>query len=160
MEQEKKSVKIIPYEDSYRDAFRDINYQWLTQYFEVTEYDQPFFENPRKEILEKKGYIFLASLENEIVGSVALERITDKEYTLAKMGVKSGFQGLRIGQLLMDKAVEKAEELNLESLVLYTNHQLVQALNLYSKYGFRFERFENPLVERATIKMVKKLVLP
>jgi len=158
MKREKTNVQIIPYEDSHRVAFRDINYQWLTQYFEVTEYDKPFFENPRKEILDKSGYIFLASLENEIVGSVALERITDKQYTLAKMGVKSGFQGLRIGQLLMDKSLEKAEELNLESLVLYTNHQLVQALNLYCKYGFRFERLKNPLVERATIKMVKKFM--
>ena len=158
MKREKTNVQIIPYENSHRDAFMDINYQWLTQYFEVTAYDKPFFENPRKEILDKSGYIFLASLENEIVGSVALERITDKQYTLAKMGVKPGFQGLRIGQLLMDKALEKAEELNLESLVLYTNHQLFQALNLYSKYGFRFEKLENQLVERATIKMVKKFV--
>ncbi|MEJ4087493.1 GNAT family N-acetyltransferase [Galbibacter orientalis] len=97
MKREKTNVQIIPYENSHRDAFMDINYQWLTQYFEVTAYDKPFFENPRKEILDKSGYIFLASLENEIVGSVALERITDKQYTLAKMGVKPGFQGLRIG---------------------------------------------------------------
>ncbi|EIJ37578.1 acetyltransferase [Galbibacter orientalis DSM 19592] len=156
MKREKTDVQIIPYEDSHRNAFRDINYQWLTQYFEITAYDKPFFENPRKEILDKSGYIFLASLKNEIVGSFALEKVTDKEYTLAKMGVKPGFQRLRIGQLLMEKALKKAEELNLDSLVLYTNHQLVQALNLYCKYGFRFERLENPLVERATIKMEKK----
>ena len=158
MKREKTNVKIIPYEDSHRDAFREINYQWLTRYFEVTDYDKSFFENPRKEILEKNGYIYLASIENEIVGCVALERTTGKAYTLAKMGVKPGFRGLRIGQLLMDKALEKAQELNLDSLVLYTNHQLVQALNLYCKYRFRFERLENPLVERATIKMVKKFV--
>lgn len=160
MKRDKTNVQIIPYEDSHRIAFKDINYQWLAQYFEVTDYDKAFFENPRKKILDENGYIFLASFENEIAGSIALERITDKEYTLAKMGVKPGFQGLKIGQLLMDKALEKAEELNLDSLVLYTNHQLFQALNLYSKYGFRFEKLENPLVERATIKMVKKFVYP
>jgi ribosomal protein S18 acetylase RimI-like enzyme len=94
-------------------------------------------------------------LEGEIIGSVALEKVTDKEYTLAKMGVKPGYRGLKVGQLLMEVALRKTKELKLDSLVLFTNHQLVQALNLYSKYGFRFTRLENPLVERATIKMVR-----
>ena len=159
MKQKQTNVQIIPYNDSHKEAFRAINYQWLTQFFEITSYDKPFFDNPRKEILNKNGFIFLAAIENEIVGSVALERISDKEYTLTKMGVKQGFQGLRIGQLLMEKALRKAEELNLDSLVLYTNHKLVQALNLYCKYGFRFKKLENPLVERATIKMVKEFVI-
>lgn len=150
-----QDIDIIEYKDSYKEDFRQINYQWLESYFEVTDLDKRFFDDPRKEILEKEGFIYLARLEGEIIGSVALEKITDKEYTLAKMGVKPGYRGLKVGQLLMEVALKKTKELKLDSLVLFTNHQLVQALNLYSKYGFRFTRLENPLVERATIKMVR-----
>lgn len=150
-----QDIDIIEYKDSYKEDFRQINYQWLESYFEVTDLDKRFFDDPKKEILVKEGFIYLASLEGEIIGSVALEKITDKEYTLAKMGVKPGYRGLKVGQLLMEVALKKRKELKLDSLVLFTNHQLVQALNLYCKNGFRFTRLENPLVERATIKMVR-----
>ena len=72
MKRDKTNVQIIPYEDSHRIAFKDINYQWLAQYFEVTDYDKAFFENPRKKILDENGYIFLASPSTKTVEFVFL----------------------------------------------------------------------------------------
>ncbi len=146
-------VKIIPYQDQYKADFRAINYEWLEKYFEVTALDKKFFDNPRQEIINCGGYIYLASYKQKIIGSVALERINDKEFTLAKMGVNKNYQGKKVGQLLLEKALAKAKELNLESLVLYTNHSLVSALNLYTKYKFKFVPVNNAAFSRATVKM-------
>lgn len=99
----------------------------------------------------------MAVFNEKIIGSVALERINDKEYTLAKMGVKPAYQGKKVGRLLLETAINKAQELNLESLFLYTNHQLVSALNLYLKYGFKFMPVNNAAFDRATVKMQLKL---
>lgn len=112
--------------------------------------------HPSKEIIDKGGYIYLALLDHKIIGSIALERITDKEYVLTKMGVAPNYQGRRIGHLLIEKALQKPNKLGLESLILYTNHRLVGALNLYGKYGFKFVEIDNSAFERATIKMQLK----
>ncbi|MDB2606637.1 GNAT family N-acetyltransferase, partial [Zobellia sp.] len=99
------------------------------------------------------GYIYLAFIDGKVVGSIGLERINDKEYALTKMGVKPNYQGKKIGSFLMEKALQKARELNLNSFVLYTNQELIGALNLYIKYGFRFVKLDYTSFKRATIKM-------
>jgi ribosomal protein S18 acetylase RimI-like enzyme len=149
-------VEIIPYQEKFKEAFREINYEWLEKFFEVTALDKKFFDNPSKEIIDKGGYIYLSLLDHKIIGSIALERVTDKEYALAKMRVKPNYQGRRVGQLLIEKALKKSNELDLESLILYTNHRLIGALNLYGKYGFKFVEVDNAAFERATIKMQLK----
>ncbi len=107
-------------------------------------------------IIDKKGFIYLAKYNNDIVGSVALERISDKQYALTRMGVESGYQGKQIGQLLIEIAIEKCIELKLESVVLYTNQVLTNALNLYFKNGFRIVQLDYVPYKRVTIKMELK----
>ncbi len=152
-----ETVKIIPYQDKYKADFKALNYEWLENFFEVTALDKKFFDNPTQEIIICGGYIYLAVLDQKIIGSVALEKINNKEYTLAKMAVKPAYQGKKVGKLLLETAIKKAKILNLESLILYTNHRLVSALNLYTKYGFKFVPVNNAAFERATVKMQLKL---
>jgi ribosomal protein S18 acetylase RimI-like enzyme len=147
------NVEIIPYEEEYKEDFRKINYGWIEQHFEVTDLDRKAFNNPQAEILDKGGFIFLARIQGLVVGSVALEKIKDSKYALTRMGVYPEHQGKKIGQALMDAAIGKAIELRASSVVLYTNQQLVSALNLYFKNGFRVVPLDNVPYKRATIKM-------
>jgi N-acetylglutamate synthase-like GNAT family acetyltransferase len=151
-------LEIIRYREEFKDSFRAINYEWIEQYFEVTELDKQAFDNPEKAIVDKGGFIYLAMYENTIIGSVALERISNKQYVLTKMGVKPGFQGMKVGQSLIETAIEKCKELELESVILYTNHILINALNLYCKNGFRFVALDYVQYVRATIKMELKFL--
>lgn len=122
-------------------------------YFEVTELDKKAFNNPKTEIIDKRGYIYLAKYGNKIIGSVALERISDQQYALTRMGVDADYQGNKIGQLLMDTAINKCKELQLNSVVLYTNQVLISALNLYFNNGFKVVELDYVPYERGTIKM-------
>ena len=72
------------------------------------------------------------------------------------MGVQPGFQGMKVGQSLMDVAIDKCKEMELESVVLYTNHVLINALNLYIKNGFKFVTLDDVPYKRAKIKMELK----
>lgn len=151
-------VQIIPYQEAFKEAFRNLNYEWIEKYFEVTELDKKAFDNPQQEIIDKTGFVFLALYENQIVGSVALEKITNRQYALTRMGVDPGYQGKKIGQSLMETAIEKAKELGLSSIILYTNQKLVNALNLYFKNGFKVVPLDDVPYTRATIKMELKIV--
>jgi N-acetylglutamate synthase-like GNAT family acetyltransferase len=150
------NIKIISHKEEFNKDFKEINYEWLEKYFTITELDKKAFNNPKKEILDKEGYIYLAIHNNTPIGSVALEKINDKQYALTRMGVKSEYQGKKVGQSLMKIAIEKCNELKLESVVLYTNQILINALNLYFQNGFKIVELDYVPYERATIKMKLK----
>ena len=146
-------VRIILYREEFKDIFRKINYEWIEKYFQVTDLDKKAFDNPQTEIIDKEGFIFLAQYEDQIVGSAALEKITNQQYALTRMSVDVNYQGKKIGQFLIETAIKKAKELNVNSIVLYTNQNLISALNLYFKNGFRAVPLDYVPYKRATIKM-------
>ena len=68
-------------------------------------------------------------------------------------GVSKNYKGKGVGRLLMEAAISKSKALELNSLVLYTNQVLVNALNLYFKNGFKIVPLDYVPYKRATIKM-------
>lgn len=147
------TTEIISYNDDLKEMLKIINYEWLEKYFQVTKLDKKAFDNPKEEIIDKDGYIYFARFNGEIVGSIALEKLSEKQFVLSRFGVKSGFQGKKIGKLLMDKVMEKANELKIASIILYTNHVLINALNMYYRYGFKAVPMDDVPYKRASIKM-------
>lgn len=153
-----EDLKIISFEEKYAEDFKKININWLKPLFEVTTSDKKALNNPVDEIINKNGYIFLAQIDQQIVGCVALEKVDHKIYMLSRMGVDSNYQGLKIGQNLIDVSINKAKELNAKKLFLYTSYQLVKAINLYFKNGFKAVPVGEAPVNRATLKLERSLM--
>jgi N-acetylglutamate synthase-like GNAT family acetyltransferase len=151
-------TEITDYKTEYREYFKVLNIEWIQKYFEVEPADEYVLSNPESAILEKGGHIFFAKNGSEIVGTCALLKVDEKICELAKMAVNEKFQNLGIGKLLMGKAIQKAKEMNLEKLVLYTNTSLAKALDIYYKYGFQVVPLDNHPTKRANIKMELKLL--
>lgn len=152
-----EDLKIIPFEEKYTVDFKRININWLKPLFEVTASDKKALNNPVDEIINKNGHIFLAQKNHKIIGCVAIEKIDKKTYMLSRMGVDPNYQGYKIGQKLMDLSLDKVRELKAKKLFLYTNHQLVKAINLYFKNGFRAVPVSQTPVNRATLKLERSL---
>ena len=134
----KSSVKIIDFDPKYADHFRDINYEWLEKYFEIEPYDRIVLENPINHIIKLGGFIFIALVDDQIAGTCALMKHTEKKYELAKMGVTEKFQNLGIGRKLVETAIEKTKQLDAEKLILGTSKCLKAANHLYQKMGFDY----------------------
>jgi GNAT superfamily N-acetyltransferase len=133
------NIQIVDYTSKYKLAFRDINEEWISEYFMMEPSDYKVLDDPEGYILEKGGYICVA-LDNAIpVGVCALIKMNDGEYDyeLAKMGVLPQFQGKGIGRLLGEAAISKAKELNATKIYLGSNATLKTALRLYQKLGFK-----------------------
>jgi DNA-binding MarR family transcriptional regulator/ribosomal protein S18 acetylase RimI-like enzyme len=153
----RESVDIIDYATELSSAFYDLNIEWLEAYFYVESHDKEVLENPQNYIIDNGGYIFFAKFNGEIVGTVAL--INEKEcYELSKMAVSPKYQGLKIGQKLMDKCIDFSREQGWRKIMLYSNRVLTPAINLYKKVGFQEVELEKDVYyERADIKMVLHL---
>lgn len=77
-------IKIIPFSDNLQDYIKILNYEWLEKYFRIEEGDRISLSNPKKEIIDKGGFIFYAKLEGEIVGTVSLLKKTESVSNSAK----------------------------------------------------------------------------
>jgi len=153
----RNTVEIISYKDKYADHFRDLNIEWLEKYFYVEEHDTEVLNNAKTYIIDNGGYIFFALIDGNVAGTVALMN-EPEGYELSKMAVSPEFQGLKIGQQLMQYCIDFAKGKNWTQLLLYSNTILENAIYIYRKYGFEEVKLEqNGPYQRGNIKMVLKL---
>lgn len=150
-------ITISQYTDAKKEAFKTLNYEWLEKYFAVEPVDEIMLSNPRKEIIDKGGYIFFAEDNDEIVGTVALINLGGSSFELGKMAVTEKVQGLGIGKRLMEHCLEFAKQNGAKKVLLYSNRKLGSAIHLYTKYGFVEVSVEPGHYQRADIKMEKML---
>ena len=129
-------IEIIDYSDEYARDFKQLNLEWLTQYNVTEQYDLEIINDPRGKILNKGGYIYLAKVEEKIIGTAGLANEGHSIFELIKMAVTPAFQGMGIGKILIQKCLNKARDIKAKKVFLYSNSQLTAAISLYKKYGF------------------------
>ncbi|WP_242627296.1 bifunctional helix-turn-helix transcriptional regulator/GNAT family N-acetyltransferase [Olivibacter jilunii] len=136
---ESKDVTIVKYNAVYHTAFKTLNEEWISTYFELEEADRQALENPDQYILNPGGKIFVALYRGEPVGVCALIKMNDPDYDyeLAKMAVSPKAQGKNIGYLLGQSAINEARKIGAKALYLESNTILKPAINLYYKLGFQ-----------------------
>lgn len=135
---ESKDVKIVEYEPKYQSAFKALNEEWISTFFEMEEADYKALDNPKEYILDKGGKIFVALYKNEPLGVCALIKMDDQNYDfeMAKMAVSPKAQGKNLGWLLGQAIIDSAKQLGASKIYLESNTILKPAINLYQKIGF------------------------
>jgi len=148
------SLKIIPFESRYACYFKDLNIAWLEKYFHVEPKDDVLLSDCENSILGVGGYIFMAEYKSEIVGCFSLIPYKENNYELGKMAVDPNYQGLKIGQKLLEYAIQFAKDNQWDVLTLYSSTKLPIALHIYRKYGFKHIELEKDLpYVRSDVKM-------
>lgn len=152
---ESKDVKIVEYEPKYQSAFKVLNEEWISTYFEMEETDYKSLDNPQEYILDKGGKILVALYKDEPLGVCALIKMNDENYDfeMAKMAVSPKAQGKNIGWLLGQAIINSAKELGASKLYLESNTILKPAINLYYKMGFERITGRPTPYKRANIQM-------
>ena len=133
----RSAIEVVPYAAEYAQAFRDINVAWIEEYFTMEQADYDALDHPDSYVLDKGGYIFVALFRGKPVGVVAMLKMPEDSYELAKMGVSSDAQGMGIGYKLGQAVIEKARSINAKRLYLESNTRLNPAIRLYYKLGFQ-----------------------
>lgn len=155
---ESKNVQIVDYESRYHSAFKSLNVEWISTYFEMEEADYKALDNPKEYILDKGGKILVALYDDEPVGVCALIKMNDTDFEMAKMAVSPKAQGKNIGFLLGEAIVKTAKELGASILYLESNTILKPAINLYYKLGFQKVAGLPTPYKRCNIQMELKLL--
>lgn len=117
-------------------AFRALNEEWISRYFVLEPMDHEQLGNPQS-ILERGGHIYLADVEGQSVGCVALIPRSNGVYELSKMAVSPEHRGLGLGRRILKHAIAEARRLGATSLSLGSNTKLESAVKLYESAGFQ-----------------------
>ncbi|MDN3584910.1 bifunctional helix-turn-helix transcriptional regulator/GNAT family N-acetyltransferase [Mucilaginibacter flavus] len=154
-ERESLKVKIVDYTADYKQAFRDLNEEWISKWFKMEGADYKALDNPESYILNRGGHILVALYNNKPAGVCALIKMDDPDYDyeMAKMAVSPTVQGKNIGFLLGNAIVEKAKSLGAKTIYLESNTILKPAINLYHKLGFNKVAARTSPYERSNIQM-------
>ncbi len=129
-------VEIVDFRPEHADAFRRMNLDWITQYWEVEDADLVYLDHPQEKILDPGGAILMALYEGEVVGTVALVPMGSGSYELAKMAVDQNARGKGIGWELGRAVLERAREVGATRVYLESNTILEPAINLYRNLVF------------------------
>ncbi|MDZ7650424.1 MAG: GNAT family N-acetyltransferase [Cytophagales bacterium] len=149
---ENSTIKVIEYKPEHQPWFEKFNRDWIEKFFWMEPVDFDVLQNPEEYIISKGGFIFMATYENEMAGTVALKFVSPGVYEFTKMSVDEKFQGKKIGKELSAAAIKKAQQLEAKKIVLYSNTKLISAIALYHKLGFVEVTLDGPY-KRSDIKM-------
>ncbi|ESU22670.1 gcn5-related n-acetyltransferase [Flavobacterium enshiense DK69] len=145
--------KIITYQPHYKQSFIDLNTAWLEEYFYVEPHDLDVFENIEDVVLKPGGEIFFCLVDDEVAGTVAMQKVSDTVYEMAKLAVDKKFQGQKLSNLLIDACIDFAKSKKAEKIMLLSSTKLIPALSLYRKYNFKETPMDETDYDRADIQM-------
>lgn len=138
------NIVFCDYQTEYKQAFYDLNAQWLERFFEIEPYDHQFLANPEASVINKGGRIIFAIHQSKAIATCALYPEKPGIYELCKMAVHPDYQALGIGETMVKAAIKAFQELKGETLFLESSSKLPNALRLYEKMGFVLQAQRKP----------------
>jgi ribosomal protein S18 acetylase RimI-like enzyme len=126
---------VVPYREEFRNAFAELNRDWIEKYFVLEEEDREVLSDPRGRILDRGGEVFFVLADGEVQGTCAVLR-HGADCEIAKMAVAPAARGRGFGDLLMEAAMAFAAELGVRRVIIVSNTSLEPAIRLYRKHGF------------------------
>ena len=130
-------MRIVDWDPALAPHFRDINAEWIEAMFELEDADRAVLDDPQGSIIDPGGAVlFVEAPRLGIIGTCALKPDGTGAFELTKMGVREEARGLKAGEFLLEKVIERAQAMGIEELYLLTNKKCAAAIHLYEKLGF------------------------
>ena len=131
-----KKYDLIEFSVQYSEAFKELNLEWIEEYFEPEKIDLELLADPQKYFIDAGGAILLVKTDDLIIGCCGLLKHSDKTYEISKMSVTPSFQGLGLGRAMLIEIVKIAKGLGAERIGIISNTILASAIGLYKSIGF------------------------
>lgn len=128
---------------------------WINSHWSLEPHDLEVLNDPDASILSQGGHIFVALVNGEPMGVVALCRMdgTEYDFELAKLAVDPEARGTGLGEKMCRTAPERARQSGAKKIFLESNTILKPTISLYRKLGFTELKEYHPAYERGDIQM-------
>lgn len=150
-------LRVVLFEDRHADAFRELNLDWIEEFFFVEDLDRRHLNYPRASFIDTGGAILMAERDRTVVGCCGLLKHEEGVYEVSKMAVDRQLRGAGIGRVLLDNVITHARAMGAYRLDILSNTCLEPAIGLYRNMGFREVPFESDAYQRGNIAMALDL---
>lgn len=138
----RQKMKIIPYQESFKDSIVDLILNIQTKEFgvPVTIKDQPDLLQISSFYIANKGNFWIAvNDDNEVVGTIALIDFGNNQGALRKMFVKKEYRGKEYGaaNALLTTLFDWCKQNTISDVYLGTVEILKASHRFYEKNGFQ-----------------------
>lgn len=134
------TIEIHPYINEYRDSVIDLICTIQRDEFAVniTLNDQPDLKKIESFYQNASGNFWMAFVNDELAGTIALLDIGNHQGALRKMFVKEKFRGKEygVGLLLLKTLLNWSKEKGYKEIFLGTTEKFLAAHRFYEKNGF------------------------
>ncbi|MEH6702946.1 GNAT family N-acetyltransferase [Parasphingorhabdus sp.] len=126
-----------------RQAFIELNRDWIEEYFVLEESDREQLEELETSILGKGGQIIVALLDDMVVGTGAIlpphhdPGDGRKWLEIVKMAARKDARGQGIGRKVLEALIGEGRAMGADAIWLETNAGLKAAIRLYERCGFQ-----------------------
>ena len=111
------------------------NDETIADYLAFQHYDDEI-DNPKSKYGWPNGRFYLATVNGEPAGCIALRKFDETNCEMKRLYVKPAFRGMGIASLLIQKLILDGRELGYLAMLLDTMPYLKDAIKLYRKIGF------------------------
>ncbi len=169
-------IEIIPIDDTQVAKLQTISKQTFQETFapvntaeNMTRYLEENFttEKMLKELVNPECLFFFAVKSNEVIGYLKLnigatqtELQESNTLEIERIYVQQVFHGKKVGQVLYEKAISTAKELNVDYVWLGVWEENKRAINFYTKNGFvPFDKHYFKLGDDVQTDIMMRLIL-
>lgn len=129
-------MKVVPFEEKYRQEFIDMNKAWITDMFRVEPGDEREFANIDS-YLARGGEIFVAlDDDGTVMAAGMIAPREDGDWELMKLGAKQEYAGRGAGSACIRACIDYAREKHVPRILIVSNRKCTHAIHLYRKFGF------------------------
>lgn len=151
-------ISIVGWDPAFKSAYKELNEEWIQDYFTLEDKDREVLGEPEKYILARGGEILFATDGTAVLGTCVIIPSVDGVFELTKMAVSKAARGRRIGIRLCKAALEYAKKRGGIGVFLESHHSLKPALAMYEKLGFKHQSPPRPSAyARADVYMYRDL---
>ena len=112
------------------------------EYDSVKDFD---LDDIEKYYLKNGGIFYVGIMDGYIIGTSAVKKIDDNKCEIKRIYLKKEFRGRGFGKELFLKALEYAQD-NYSTIVLKTNVELKDSINMYIKNSFSAVKKEGQIL--------------
>ncbi len=150
-------LRVVSFEPHHAEVFRELNLEWIEEYFAVEELDRRHLYFPRESFVDPGGAILMAELDGFVVGCCALLKHGESVYEVSKMAVRRDHRGGGVGKTLLRAVIDHARSMGAQQLEIISSTRLQPAIRLYKQAGFVETPLESDAYARGNIALVLRL---
>lgn len=129
-------MKIIRYQEQYKQLFIDMNKNWINKLFKIEQHDLEQLDQVEN-YLEQGAMAFFAVENEQVLATCMVLRLEHNTWEICKFTTNEQFQGKGAGTKVFQACLDYAIENQADKIVLYSNKKLKPALHIYQKFGFK-----------------------